>query len=42
MNLQKWQAPLNGVGTEDWIVAIGASVACFVAIHTGVMRRRRR
>ena len=41
MNLQKWQAPLYGVSTEDWIVAVVASVACFLAIHTGVMLLRR-
>jgi small-conductance mechanosensitive channel len=41
MNLQKWQAPLYGVSTEDWIVAIVASVVCFLAIHTGVMLLRR-
>jgi small-conductance mechanosensitive channel len=41
MDLQKLHAPLTGVSTEDWAVACAASVACFLAIHGGVMLLRR-
>lgn len=41
MDLQKLHAPLTGVSTEDWGVACAASVACFLAIHGGVMLLRR-
>jgi small-conductance mechanosensitive channel len=41
MDINKLRAPLVGVSSEEWAIAIGAGVISFLAIHGGVMLLRR-